>query len=432
MKPNRTIVATFALLIAASPIAADPDTPSVEATPRMTEADYARMVEEAEAARAEAVNARREAERVAERARLVARERADRARARAEETAALSEEAARERAMRNEEMERAREELSRAHRELRAAQREVASAHRELARSGSDLRAISLPALGDRPVIGVVLGNEGDGGVELIGVTPDGPAETAGIEVGDVLVAINGKDLTDGAAKPKVFGVMETSKPGDSIEIEVNRQGETMNFTVVAERREPTSWQSLVRIPEITTVERIEGEPGERRIVIESTVVPEFDEEALAERMELLKERLAEKEIYLQRAPLAAHVAGEYEFHFEDYSEMADEAFDNVNIWFGLPQAQGLQLATINETLGAYFKTDRGVLVLEAREDNAYGLQAGDVILELGGSRVDTPAELMRALRELEPGEEIEIEVKRDRRDRTLKALMPENRFGLR
>jgi len=429
MKPNRIVFALLTLLIVASTAAADPEPGRTAAT----DANYARVVEEAEAARTEAESARREAARVAERARLVAREQAERDRARAQARTAQTEEMARERAIRSEEMERAREELSRAHRELREAQREVARAHRELARSGEGMHAFRLPTLGERPVIGVVLGEESDSGVELIGVTPDGPAEAAGIEVGDVMVAIDGRELTgDGGARQKIFAVMEATRPGDAIEIGVNRQGEELNFTVVAERREPTSWPSLVHIPEITTVERIEGGPGERRIVIESTVVPEIDEQELAERMEALRERLAEKEIHWQSDPLAPHLSGEYEFHIESFSDVAGEAFDNASVWFGLPQAQGLQLATINESLGAYFKTDRGVLVLEAKEDNAYGLEAGDVILELGGSRVDTPAELMRVLREMEPGDAIEIEIKRDRRNRTLKAVMPENRFGLR
>lgn len=431
MKEIRIAFAAALLLLAVP--AAGADTPE-ESAQAAAKADYARVLEDAEATRAEAEKARAEAARVAERARDAARA-VERARhEQTELSAERAEEAALEREARQEEMERAREELSKAHRELREAQRDVARAHRELARPERVVRAYRMPNLGDRPVIGVVMGEENAQGVELIGVSPDGPAEAAGIEVGDVMVAINGTRLatSSGGGKPQVFAVMEAAKPGDAIQIDVERGGDPMSFAVVAEVREPASWQSMVRIPEIATVERIEAGPdGERRIVIESTVVPEIDEEALAERMEILEKRLSENKYFLH-ADGMPHLAGEYEYHFEDFSDVAGHAFSSANVWFGLPQSQGLAFAAINEGLGTYFKTDRGVLVLKAKEDNAYELQPGDVILKIDGTDVNTPSDLMRSLRELEPGETIEIAIKRNRRDKTLNVTMPENRFGLR
>lgn len=395
---------------------------------------YAQVAEEAELVRAEAERARREAQRVSERARETARRQAELMREEAEQSAARSEEARQVRAAREAEKERAREELSRAHRELREAQREVARAHAELARSETYRVMTRVSSAGDRPVIGVVLGDASAEGVELIGVSPDGPAEAAGIQAGDVMVAIQGVELAGNEedAKSAVFEVMEVTKAGDAVEIVVDRDGQPMSFAVVAEVREPTSWQSLVRLPEIATVESIEGVPGERRIVVESVVVPDIDEDALAERMEILKERLAEKEFYFHDGELPHDIHQDFEFEYGDFSDLAGHAFSSANVWFGMPRAQGLELATINEGLGAYFKTDRGVLVLKAREDNAYQLQAGDVILSVGSTEVSSPSDLVRALRGIEPGDTIEIAIKRDRRDKTLEVVMPENRLGLR
>ena len=397
-------------------------------------AKYAQVAEEAEQMRMEAERTRHEAQRISERTRETARLQAEAVREEAERSASRSEEAVQARAAREEEMERAREELSRAHRELREAQREIARAHSDLTRSESYRVTTRVVNLGDRPVIGVVLGDVSEDGVNLIGVSPDGPAEVAGIEVGDVMVAIDGIELTGRVedAKPAVFEVMETTQPGETVQIDVARDGQELSFAVVPEVREPSSWQSLVRLPEVSTIESIDGVPGERRIVVESVVMPDIDEEALAERMEILKERLAENEFRFHTGEFPHEIHQDFEFEYGDFSDVAGHAFSSANIWFGMPQAQGLELATINEDLGAYFKTERGVLVLKAREDNAYQLESGDVILAVGASEVNSPSDLVRALREIEPGESIDIEIKRERRNKTLNVVMPENRFGFR
>ena len=61
----------------------------------------------------------------------------------------------------------------------------------------------------------------------LAEVAPGGPAETAGIQAGDEIIAVNGYDLTSWSAI-----VTEIDKSHESVEITVNRDGETLDFTV--------------------------------------------------------------------------------------------------------------------------------------------------------------------------------------------------------
>ena len=426
---NRIIITatTLSLLFFAAAYAGEE--PAEAEAKALAKAEYEQMLEDAERARMEAERVRREAELVAERARETARAQAEREHERAETARAETEQMREQRAAEEQEIERAREELSRAHRELRAAQREVARAHAELARAPVTASYVYTANFGDR----AVLGPETPKGVKLVAVSPDGPAEKAGLQTGDVLVSLGGAKLAEaeGAAKSRVYQIMESAKAGDEIPVVIERDGEELEYTVVAELREPASWQSVIRIPEIHA---IEGVPGVEDIHIETIRVPEIDEEALSRRIEIIHERLAERGLKWQGEGKNQFVFpdGDYEFEFEEFSDVADTAFSEANIFFGLSPAKGLELATLNEGLGAYFKAERGVLVIRANEDNAYTLESGDVIQEIDGTVVDTPAEVLRVLREIEPGKAVEIKIKRDRRNKTLQVSMPENRLGLR
>jgi len=169
-------------------------------------------------------------------------------------------------------------------------------------------------------------------------------------------------------------------KADEPVIVSVERGNESHDLSVVPEVREPLSWQSVVRFPSAPLAP---SHPGET-VRIERIVVP------------------------------------------GDMSDMGDFALHDTNAWFGMPLAAGLRLAEVDPALGEYFKTDRGVLVLKAKEDNPLLLEPGDVVLNLHGTDVNSPAEFMRALRDFEPGDELVIDIKRNRKSKTLKPVIEE------
>jgi C-terminal processing protease CtpA/Prc len=328
------------------------------------------------------------------------------------------------RAAQRAEMEKMQKELSHARRQLRETSREIARVNREVTRaqasSGSSQFVFRTH---DRPVIGVILGDADDVGIKVLGVSPDGPSERAGIKQGDVIVAMGGRVLAavdeDGNARSGLNIAMQEIKADEPVIVSVERGDQTLDLTVVPEIREPLTWQFDTRFPTAPSV-------PEKVVKIERITVPQIDTEALTEQIEQIRIEIDERQILMESGEFAPHVDG-FDFEFHELSEMGDLALHDANVWFGLPMAQGLKLAEIDPDLGEYFKTDRGVLVLKARADNDLQLVSGDVILQVGDTEVNSPAEFMRALRDFHPGDELEIDIKRKRKDRTLKTVMPQN-----
>ena len=350
-----------------------------------------------------------------------------------EEARAVAEVRAAERA----ELAAMREELSRVHENLRRASREVARVHREIDRTQarSFVTSGEFVNIGDKAIIGVILGESVENGVPVLGVSPDGPAERAGIEQGDIIISMMDKPLADKSgsdARRVLSQVMDGVKVGDELLIGVKRGEENLEFKVTADKREPVAWQSIVRLPSAPAAPGAPGAPPAHSIE-RHIRIPEVATAELQEKLERIKSELGNIEIIVDgegAIPFGDGMAETWEYRFENLSDLGGDVISETNVWFGLPATRGLKFAEVNEDLGKYFNVKEGVLVLSAREGNDLQLNAGDVLLKVGDRSVNKPGDVVRALRDWEPGSSIELEIKRDRRDRKLDVVLPERTVG--
>ena len=76
------------------------------------------------------------------------------------------------------------------------------------------------------------LGLERPQGVLVTDIMPDGPAEAAGLRIGDLILSVNGNDVES----PDAFGYrFATATLGDTVTLEIVRQGKAMTLSMRAE-----------------------------------------------------------------------------------------------------------------------------------------------------------------------------------------------------
>jgi S1-C subfamily serine protease len=131
---------------------------------------------------------------------------------------------------------------------LDAAQKRLDAAAREVAELSQSLSEDMMPnvmrlqGFPHRAVLGINLGpgrgTKRDDGVEVLSVSPGGPAERAGIKGGDVLTKINGQALTpseEQSPRDKLLQWMEEVDPGQDVKLEYRRAGKVATATVKAQ-----------------------------------------------------------------------------------------------------------------------------------------------------------------------------------------------------
>src|SRR5256884_2778214 len=160
-------------------------------------------------------------------------------------------------------------------------------------------------------------------GAKIEGVTPGGPADKAGLKVGDIITKFNGTSLAavkaedDDQSGPgrKLVELARKLEPDDTVQIEYRRGNDTKQANLVAADLGP---RFQMEMP---------GPPG------------------------------------IAMGPMLGM----------DHFEM-----------FGSPWGD-LELVSLNSDLGEYFGTKDGVLVVKAPADSSRPLKGGDALTSIGG-----------------------------------------------
>jgi C-terminal processing protease CtpA/Prc len=98
---------------------------------------------------------------------------------------------------------------------------------------------------------------------------------------------------------------------------------------------------------------------------------------------------------------------------------------------FGSTRRLGVRVTPLSDQLASYFGVKEGVLVSEVEQSSpaaSAGVKAGDVVTAVNGRSVASPSDLIREVREAQPGAAVDLRVTRDRKETTLKVTLPDRR----
>ena len=237
------------------------------------------------------------------------------------------------------------------------------------------LAGVANAAPGPRAVLGINIAS-GPGaagpaeGVVVVGITPGGPADQAGLAAEDVIVRINDEPLTAESrprANRRLLDFMADVAPGDELTVTYLRGGEAKEARLVAGELDPEMMPPMRGF--MGSWERFGEEMGD----------------------------------HLER-----HLVEPLTMRWRHHGLFA-----------------GMELVALTPELGRYFGTEEGLLVVRGPSDDTIPLEDGDVIQEIGGRTPRDPGHAMRIFRSYEPGEELVIDIVRDKRKREVEVKLP-------
>jgi len=218
-------------------------------------------------------------------------------------------------------------------------------------------------------------------GVMVDEVGEDGPAAKAGLKKGDVVVEFDGERVRS----VRQFTRLVSETPGGrQVAASVLRDGQRVSVNLTTREANVTrffddsTWQNLATLRDYTvTVPPIPARPA--------------------------------RPDPAPRAPRAT-------------PPPLPPGFETFSFYRG--NQLGASVSGLSDQLAEYFGAKTGVLVNDVTEGSAAakaGVKAGDVIVALNGSAVETSGDISRHMQKMQSGDEFTVQVLRDRKSVTLK-----------
>lgn len=334
-------------------------------------------------------------------------------------------------------------ELAAAREQLQQAAKRVAALARELGQPG-DGTFVFQHSFARKPVLGVLLDEDTERGVRIVGVTPDSGAAAARLGSGDRILDLDGKAVagaTGAERLERLRAMLDRLEDGKPVRIGYERGGRAAVASVTPRQAAPLTLHGedgsassprgdvkLLMAPDgrytLEAKEFIYRPAPGQPVRVEYGPVTDEKGRVIRERRVEVHPPMASGRPDGGPAPgidrdvLREVVRIARDAPCRDGQDCRVVALSEAFRW------NGLNLASVDAQLGRYFGADSGVLVVSAGPELA-GLQSGDVIRRVEGDVVTSPREVMDQLRGKPEGAAVTMEVLRDRRTVTAQLKAP-------
>lgn len=263
-----------------------------------------------------------------------------------------------------------------------------------------------------------------DQGALITDVMHRSPAEDAGLREGDIITAFDGHVLTEPLSDQEMeddldqdeslpaqraLALARDLEPGQTVEIRYVREGEAHSAEVEAEDFD---------FPQVRT---FAGPDYSWRFNFDTDAWRVRSDE-MSDRLRAVGDRLSELKF-----SSGAVTGGSGALAFSNFGS-ACPGSSSGGLWSNDTRGctAGVEFRELNPTLGEYFGTETGVLVIDVDEESTLGLLPGDVILAVGDRDVETIGRVRRLISSYEPDETIRMTVMRKGSEQMVEGKLPE------